>query len=75
MNGIQIYAICMGALGGFGTGIVVSTVFLAATTPVITQAAIFTSPLTLVLTAIGFGLGLAQGNIATMQSPPDTQKP
>lgn len=56
----QIANISQGVLGGFGVGIVVSTVFLAATSPAITTTLIFTNPLTLVLTAIGFGLGLGK---------------
>lgn len=62
MQGKTITAVSYGTLGGFGTGIVVSTVFLAATQqPPITITQIFTSFLTLVLTAVGFGLGLGQG--------------
>lgn len=65
MNGNTILGISRGTLGGFGTGIVVSTVFLAATSVnSLTTADIFTNPLTLVLTAIGFGLGLGEGMIS-----------
>lgn len=60
MDKQTIKNVSTGVLGGFGVGIVVSTVFLAATTPLITTTAIFTNTLTLVLTAIGFGLGLGQ---------------
>lgn len=58
IDGQQITAISKGTLGGFGVGIIVSTVFLSATTPVFTLSTIFTNLLTLVLTAIGFGFGL-----------------
>lgn len=61
MNGYQIMCVSRGTLGGFGVGIVVSTIFLVATTPAVTTTTIFTDVLTLAMTAIGFGLGLGEG--------------
>lgn len=57
----MIKSVAQGTLGGFGVGIVVSTVFLSATSVIITTPMIFTNPLTLVLAAIGFGIGLGEG--------------
>lgn len=72
MKGGTIRSITLGTLGGFGAGIVISTVFIVATTiPPITITQIFTNFLTLTLTAIGFGLGLGDGldNEENMTNP------
>lgn len=64
MEAYQIRAISSGTLGGLGTGIVVATAFGVATGSITNVASILASPLTLVLTAIGFGLGLGSENPA-----------
>jgi len=51
-------------MGGYGSGIVVETIFKAAGGAITTGtpvSAIMSGPLVLVLTAIGFGFGIAWG--------------
>ena len=64
--GIQhlIKGITAGVMGGYGAGVVVETLFKAAAGNITASASVSTvlsGPLVLVLTAIGFGFGVAYG--------------
>ena len=58
MDKKTIRNVANGVLGGYGTGVVGQTLFTVASGTTISLLGVLGGPLVLVLTAIGFGLGL-----------------
>jgi hypothetical protein len=58
MDKKTIKSVSQGVLGGYGLGVITQTLFTVASGTTITLMGVLGGPLVLVLTAIGFGLGL-----------------